>query len=316
MRYISPILALCALCNLSQSLKIGADTVTIEHTPSILAIRDFYNGSTPATIVEGGVPGLLRDRTIDVATNAETQSLRNYVNNKDLRIIFTVTEVYYRIVANKNANITKLEDLRGKRIGSIASTSAAYFVQKFLSMVGIKENEYTLVSVMPCNKEPCPASTLPVQLDHGSIDAIALWEVSPQLGIDRLGENATVFYQPDNSIYREQVSLHSTVSKLADPAIRADIVEFVRALIKAQKVYREDPESVIPLVAEAIDMDEDVLKKAWDVHFWKGTLAADLLEVLKVEDKWLARTERRRELTDEELEGLIDSSVYEEALRG
>ncbi|WP_437498598.1 ABC transporter substrate-binding protein [Sorangium sp. So ce1099] len=71
--------------------------------------------------------GLLNDASVDLGTNAETQTLRQWVAHPNLRIIFTVTETFYRIVANRAAGISSLADLRGKRIGSIANTSAACF---------------------------------------------------------------------------------------------------------------------------------------------------------------------------------------------
>ncbi|WP_437949655.1 ABC transporter substrate-binding protein [Sorangium sp. So ce296] len=105
------------------SLKITSDTASIEFTPVLVASQDFYPGE--ATVDSGGIVSLLNDDSIDLGTNAETQTLRQSVAHPNLRIIFTMTETFYRIVANRAAGISALADLRGKRIGTIPNTSAA-----------------------------------------------------------------------------------------------------------------------------------------------------------------------------------------------
>jgi ABC-type nitrate/sulfonate/bicarbonate transport system substrate-binding protein len=95
--------------------------------------------------------------------------------HKDLRIIYTVAEVAYRLIANKKC-ITSPADLKGKRIGTFPSTSAAYFVEKLLASAGLKTSDYSVVSGSVCSAAPCGAGTLPYMLQHGSIDAIGTWE--------------------------------------------------------------------------------------------------------------------------------------------
>ena len=216
------------------TLKIASDVMEIEHTPGRIAIGDFYTG--PAEIVEDGIAAPLSDPTIALGINAEIPSLKSYGRNKDLRIIYTVTETYYRIVANRNAGIETLEDPRGKKIGTIPTTTAAYFVEKYLGTVGLEPGDYELTYGGPCIRAPCAWNSLPKQLVNGTIDALALWEPTPQFAINGPGEDTIVFQ--DRSIYREIVNLQSTATKLADPETRAQIVEFVRALHEAQRVFR------------------------------------------------------------------------------
>ncbi|WP_437661737.1 ABC transporter substrate-binding protein [Sorangium sp. So ce1182] len=126
------------------AVRRGSDTSTIEFAPALIAAQDFYPGE--ATVESGGIVGLLNDASVDLGTNAETQTLRRAVAHPDLRIIFTVTETFHRIVASRAAGISSLADLRGKRGGSIASTSAACFIDKHLGTVGLTDADYTVVS--------------------------------------------------------------------------------------------------------------------------------------------------------------------------
>jgi sulfonate transport system substrate-binding protein len=294
-------------------LKLASDLESIEYTPARVALEEFFNSTHQ--LVTGGISVIGRDETVDLATNAEIPSLRAYATNRNLRIIYTVTETYYRIVANKSAGITKLEDLAGKRIGTIPGTTANYFLEQYLATVGITASNYTLVSGGLCKRNPCASNTLPGLLANNSVDAITVWEPTPQIGLDTLGEHGIVFQ--NRSIYREMVNLHTTADKLADPEKRKEIVSFIRALNKVQKIYTENPESLdlYNRVAKYIDADPATIKAVWPIHGWRGALAPDIIDVLVKEDPWVANQNRRAGLTLEEIHTLVDKSVSEEAMR-
>lgn len=289
-------------------LKITSDTKSIEFTPALVAAEDFYPGK--ATVASGGIVTLLQDTTVDLGTNAETQTLRQSVMYPNLRIIFTVTETFYRIVANRQAGIETLADLEGKRIASISNTSAAYFIYKYLGTVNV--TDYTLVSGGICMATPCGASTLPGLVESGGADAIALWEPSTEIAAQALGDDAVIFQ--DRTLYREIVNLHTTAEKLADPEKRRAIVEFVRALSQAQQQFRENPESIYPRIVDAIGIQQPVLEAAWHDERYGGELVPDILDVLEEEEPWVAAQTNRTPRTREELAPLVDDSIAREAL--
>src|SRR5690606_25275396 len=118
-----------------------------------------------------GEPGATPDDThepADVATNAETQALRYSLRNPNMRIVMTVTEGLYRIVARKSAGIDSLEDLKGKRIATISVPSSGFFTQKMLKSVGLSSDDVTMVGM----KLP----DMPKALADGKVDAVAIWE--------------------------------------------------------------------------------------------------------------------------------------------
>ncbi|WP_437963857.1 ABC transporter substrate-binding protein [Sorangium sp. So ce260] len=291
-------------------LSITSDMASIEFTPVLIATQDYYPGE--ATVAPGGIVSLLNDPSVDLGTNAETQTLRQSVAHPNLRIIFTVTETFYRIVANRAAGISSLADLRGKRIGTIPNTSAAYFVNKYLGTVGLTADDYTIRSGGICMSTPCGTNTLPSLLERGEVDAVALWEPSTQLAAEAIGSDAIVFQ--DRSLYREIVNLHSTAEKLADPEKRRGIVAFVRSLAQAQELYRTSPEEVWPRISDAIGIEQSVLEEVWGDEQFLGTLVPDILDVLEEEEGWVAAQTGRTPRTRDELATLVDDSVMREAL--
>jgi sulfonate transport system substrate-binding protein len=293
-------------------LTISSDTNSIEFTPALYAAENLYPGV--ATVITGGIPTLLSDDSVDLGTNAETQTLRRSVERPDLRIIFTVTETFYRVIARRSAGIDSIEDLAGKTIGTPSQTSAAYYVYKTLGLAGLEigdgADQVTVSSVFPGEQMVTALAG-----ENPTVDAIAAWEPYPQMALDELGgeEGDAIVFQ-DRSVYREIVNLHSTTAKLDDPVIRRGIVYFVRSLMDSAKWYRDNPAAAQQYVADELGHDADLMARVWPDEQFAGVLADDLVDVLEVEEVWLAEQENREPRTREELAPLVDTSIVEEAL--
>ncbi|KAI0971325.1 periplasmic binding protein-like II [Xylaria arbuscula] len=293
------------------ALKVASNLEVLEWTPELIAKEDYYNGTV--SIVNGGIPNLSSDSSVDLAANSETQLLRQYASNKKIRTILTTVEVYYRIVASKKKGIEKLEDLKGKRIGAFPSTSSEYFVQTLLATVGLTPSNYTIVPGGACLKQPCGAGTFPAMLARGAIDAIAMWEPSVQLGAEAIGADDAVIFE--QTVYREIYNLATTTDKLADPAKRQEIVEFLAALVKAEDVFRTDPEKVVARAAAAVNTNVTLLREVWPVHRWSALNPLDLEYVFEEEDKYVARLDGRSPMANDVIGLLPDRSVFEDALK-
>lgn len=312
---LTSLLSLLALLpSIYASLKVASALNVIEWSPEQIAKEDFYNGSV--TIVNGGVPNLFSDTSVDLATNAETQALRNYASHKNLRIIYTISEVAYRIVADKR-KIPTAKDLKGKKIGAIQGTSSGYFVEKFMGSehVGAKKSEYTVVSGNTCLQDPCGSNTFPAMLKDGRVDAVGFWEPTVELASRAIGKDNAIFFQ-DFAVYREIFSLHTTSDKLANAAKRKEIVQFIAALEKAVKEFTDEPEKVYARAAKAVGMKEDLMRAVWPVHKWPGTIPSDLLDVLSVEDAYVANVDNRSPMNAATLKGLVDGSLLQEVRNG
>ncbi|KAF1963300.1 periplasmic binding protein-like II [Byssothecium circinans] len=294
-------------------IKIATSLQWIEHTPQPYAISKFYKGTSSASLTSGGVANLGSDTSFDLAANAETQGLKQYANHKNIRLIYVICEVPYRIVANKASGIKTLADLKGKKIGTMAGTSAGVFIQRMMATAGVQEGQYTVVSGNICMKAPCGSNTFPVMLQNKQIDAFGIWEPAVELGGRAIGLDNAIFFQ-DIHTYREVYSLYSTTEKLNNAAKRADIVSFVRALNQTLDVFANKPgeNKVYDFVAGKVGMDAEVVKAVWGDHLWSGKWGDDLIDLLVSEDAYLAKTDRRGGTSRADLERFLDDSVIEE----
>lgn len=132
--------------DIGAALKVGTSLAWIEHTPQPYAIKNFYKGSSSASLASGGVANLATDKSFDLAANAETQGLKQYASHRNIRLIYIICEVAYRIVADGSKGIKSLTDLRGKKIGSIQGTSAGVFVDMMMKNAGVNQGDYTIVN--------------------------------------------------------------------------------------------------------------------------------------------------------------------------
>jgi len=293
-------------------IAIHGNTSTFEIAPVLLAADRYYPGE--ATVKMGGIPNLVGEAQIqgfgsegvaDVATHAETQALRYSVKNPNIRIVLNVTKGLYRVVARRSAGIEKVADLKGKRIATIAQTSSGYFLFRTLQTAGLTFDDITPVPVMPLEG-------MAKALESGEVDAVVIWEPYSEHSARVLGEDIVEF--SDDSVYSEHFNLNSTAENLADPAKRAKIVAFVRAVIDAAAEIRRDPAAAQALVAERGGFELQDVKDAWKHHAYDADYPANLLDILVVEEQWLAGRDNRPARSREELARLIDTSVYEEAL--
>lgn len=248
-------------------LRIYGNLSLLEMAPVLLATDRVYRGT--AVIEHGGIMSLwgkdsdlaslsARGRS-HIAANSETQALRGSFDNPDLRFIFTIAECPYRIVCRRSAGITRIHDLRGKRVGTMLKSSAQYFLDRMLSTAGLDERDVGIVHHMA--KTATPLTLLPALLRDGRLDAVTVWEPQIQRAYELLGADAIVFSDP--AIYRERFCLCTSAANLDDPALRARIVRFVRALIEATALLQHDPHDAQRLVATTASLDQITVVNAW-----------------------------------------------------
>lgn len=307
-------------------LRVYGVHYVMELAPLLLAVHQMTNGKETvnhgniAHLVKAGpsmspVAGLktaaaqqLANETVtgevDIVTNAETQALRFSVDRPDLRILFTVTEGLYRIVARRSSGIASLKDLKGKKIATFPRTSAAWYLVKELQTVGLKESDVTVVPL-------APVMEIARAIIDKEVDAIAIWEPASQEAVDVLGKDAIEFQTP--GLYRELFNLNTTAAKLADPVKRRQIVDFSRRIISCSEEIKEDPELVWPLMAKVSGYSLDLIRRAWPHHNFTPQMHPRLLDVLVEQDVWVATETDRKPRSREQLATLIDDSVWREA---
>ena len=283
-------------------LRVAVNMATVESAPVFLAAQRAERGSV--TLSSGGIP-LLVDRTADAATNSETQALLRSVDSPDLRIVMTVAECEYRIVARRSAGIRGLVDLRGKKVGTPANTSAEYYLSRMLRTVKLDEADVVLI--------PMAVADMAGAMRRADVDAVAGWEPGAQDSITALGSDAIVFQEP--RIYRELFNLNTTAGVLSDPIKRRSLVNMVRSIVTASRDVQARPLDVRPLLSSRINVPQPTIAAVWRHFRFPAALSRDLLQVLTEEEQWVAARQKRVPRGRSQLQALIDDTVLQEARR-
>ena len=286
----------------------------IELSPVLVAANSFY--PQKLEVPSGGVVSITSGAA-DLATNAETQLLRESVTNPDLRIIMTVAESYYRLVARKSAGIGKLSDLRGKRVLVPRLTSAQYYLVAMLRSAGLHEEDVTIVSLAPPPQDPGAAAAsrfrMAEALARGEADVLATFEPEPAVAVNLLGEDAIVLQQ--RKVYREAFNLNARAKDLADPQKRRAIVRYVRAVADASAALKKDRTPYLPHLIDVLGFTAEQIAWGWPETNFPVRIIPDMLDVLETEEQWLAKVSNRAPRPRAELAKLIDRSVVDEALK-
>lgn len=283
-------------------MRIAVNPTTIESAPLFVA------GELPGSAVElvaGKIPRLL-DGSADAATNAETQALLFSLKSPDIRIILTVSECAYRIIAPRATGIRTAPDLRGKRVGTVRHTSSHFYVVKTLRAAGLGEADVEIVDV--------PLEGMPAALMRGDIDALSIWEPVAEAAVQALGGDVTILEAPE--LFRERFNLNTTTAVLRDPSRRPALVVFVRTLRDAARRVRDQPSAAWPLLSRKINLAEPTIERLWRQFRFPASLPADLLPLLVEEEQWLAAAQNRPPRPRETLAALIDDSILREAQAG
>jgi len=292
---------MCLFAQTLPTLRTAGNLTTMELSPLLVAADGIYPGKI--SVINGGIPAIM-DGSVDVATNAETQLLRQSVDDPDLRVIFTVAESFYRIVARRSAGVRTVADLKGKRITTPRNTSAHYFLVKMLATAKLSESDVTLVDVTP-------VTDMSTALKDGRVDAIAMWEPEAERAIAAVGRDAVVLQ--DRRVYRELFNLNTSAKVLADPDKRRAIVELLRSLIASSDRLQRSPREFWPLISSKLSYSPELIAKCWPNLRYAGGLADDLLDVMEIEERWVAQERSRNPRSRTQLARLTDRSLLDEA---
>jgi NitT/TauT family transport system substrate-binding protein len=287
----------------SAQIKIAVNATTIESAPIFLAEHGPAVQIVPVPNGRAAMAQLLSG-SVDAATGSETQMLLNSIAEPGIRIILTLAEARYRIIARRSAGIRRIEDLRGKKVAATVNTSSQYYLREMLRKSGILLD----TDVRFVNLE---GPDMPAALKRGDVDAVAIWEPHAQNSLDALGSDAVDLQNA--AVYRERFNLNTTTKVLKDPSKRRALVEFLKAVMRASDLARRQPVQARMLLAPFINTPEGTIEHVWNRFLFPANLPADLPKVLGDVEIFVAAVQYRQPRPRATLSVLIDSSVLNAA---
>jgi NitT/TauT family transport system substrate-binding protein len=181
------------------------------------------------------------------------------------------------IVARKDRGIARPSDLRGKQIGVTRGTTSEFFLNSFLSTLGIEWKEVQIVDLRP--------NEMPEALSRGKVKAVSIWKPTLENSQKTLGDKALVFY--DETIYSDIFCLTA-----GPPFIEqhpGTVKKILRALLRAEAFTKQNPEEARRLITQFTKTDQRILEEIWNSFNFRVTLDQSLIVSLEDQTRWAQR---------------------------
>ena len=223
--------------------------------------------------------GLIDAGQADFATASELLVALGAAARPGLAIVATVSASSYQIkvVARRSAHVMEAPQVRGKRIGTVPGSSAQYFLDNWLVFNDIQPDAVHVVGLAPDQIVPA--------LENRSVDAVVIWEPLAAQAAQSLGGDAITFASP--RVYTQHFNLVSARPTIARR--EADIERLLRALVKAQRIIRDEPAAARALLAERLHLAPAVAAAVMDGQDYRVRLDQSLVTTMQGEARWAAR---------------------------
>lgn len=220
---------------------------------------------------------LLAEHKADLATAAELLVTLGSFSGSDVAIIATLSSSSHgiKLVARRSAGIQVPQDLRGKRIATVAGTSAQYFLDRWLEFHDIDQKGVGIVLLAP--------GQLAAALARRDVDAIVIWEPIASAAMAALAQDALML--PSPRIYTQHFCLIASRSAIAQR--EADLVKLLHALARAERFIAEQPAQAQRILKARLQ--GGVGKVDISDHVFKLTLEQSLIATMDGQARWAVR---------------------------
>jgi len=235
-----------------------------------LTIREFDSG-------RNALEAMLKDKTINIATVAQTPIVFNSFNSENYAIIATMAHSIddVKVLARKDHDISKAADLKGKKIGATLRSTGHYFLEGFLSNHDLSLDDIELIDVN--------AAELKDKLISGELDAITSWE--PHIyNTKKVLDDSKLTMLINPTPFRKDFFF--TADKEYINKNSKEISRFLKAVIQAESFIKNNTNKAQAIISNRIKADPVIVEYIWNEFFFEITLEQSILLGLEDEAQW------------------------------
>jgi len=181
---------------------------------------------------------------------------------------------FLKMVGRRDRGIEKPQNLAGKKLGSVFGTPSEFIQDSIVALHKVDPQSIVRVNL-------APAKTVDA-LIAGEVDAVTIWAPYSLELIKRLGDKAVAF--SDKAIYT------STLNLVAGEELLKQQPEVLRrvlaALDRANAFARSDSDRAVRVVAQALELDEAVVKADWNPLNFTLALNQSFIIFLEEQARW------------------------------
>ena len=213
----------------------------------------------------------------DIATVYEAPVVRQLYQGKDISIISTLhtSSKNAALIGRRDKNITRIEDIKNKKIGVAKGTAEEFFLYSYLTSQGIQLSDVTLI-----NGE---FKDMLSMLRDGKADAVVatnpyFYEIKKQFSPDEI-----IIFQSD--VYTENSLLVGNTNKIKNK--KETFTRLLKALVRAENLLHNNQAEAIKVVVDSLPtFSEESIRATWDQLTPELVLNNVLLTLLEREATW------------------------------
>jgi NitT/TauT family transport system substrate-binding protein len=210
---------------------------------------------------------------VDLAVAYLTPIALRAPEDKDLRVLTTLhwSVADTRVIGRKDRGIERGSDLRGKRVGVPAGTSAEVFLDNFLAFSNVRPQEVQRVDLVAADTGPA--------LARGDVDAVAIWFPEGRTPVP----GGAVELR--STTYTEMTALTTRARVLE--AKRDALRRVLRALLRAERLALEEPATATAALQRALsEWPPELVREGWSRTNCQIGLSHVLLTSLERQVEW------------------------------
>lgn len=218
----------------------------------------------------------MKNNEVNISVSAEYPIVAEAFKKENISIIGSISksQTFY-LIGRKDRGITKVSDLRGKRIGVPRGTVGEFYLGRFLSLNGM-----SLKDVIPVDAQLSKSANAII---NGSLDADIFRDVNINQVKERLGSNIVVWpVQSSQSDYSVMVCKNGWIAGQPDT-----IDKVLKSLGQAEEYTIEHPGEAKAILQKRLHLDEAYVATVWPNHQFSLTLDQSLIAAMEDEGRWM-----------------------------
>lgn len=218
----------------------------------------------------------LRSGSADIAASAEFAVAMTAAQTPAVAILASIGEstAQIKLIASRRAGVRQSTDMSGKRIATVAGTSAEYFLDRWLTYQGIDPDRVKLSFA-----EPAALGDL---VQQGKAAAAVVWEPEASRIEEKLADDAVRL--PSAHVYTQHFCIVAQARAIERDRPRFEKV--LRALLRAQRFIAEAPVEAQALLAANLKITAPVAQRLMAEQDYRLALHTSLPATMLSQIRW------------------------------
>ncbi|KQV96629.1 ABC transporter substrate-binding protein [Pelomonas sp. Root1237] len=218
----------------------------------------------------------LRSGVAEVAAGAEFAVAMTAAQTPAVTILASIGEstAQIKLIASRRAGVRESRDMAGKRIATVAGTSAEYFLDRWLTYQGIDPDRVKLSFAEP--------GALGDLVQQGKAAAAVVWEPEAARIEERLGADSIRL--PSAHVYTQHFCIVAQARAVERDRPRFEKV--LRALLRAQRFIAESPNEAQAILAANLKVSAAVAQRLMAEQDYRLALHTSLPATMLSQIRW------------------------------